>query len=150
MRRLDLINREVDLYASEAESWRQDHSDALQVRDWEDLIAFSIVIYDKLIELDLDVRSETFKSLGVLDDSGICRIEEMCARWLEVSKVVLAVVKQFEDSGYVVEQATRFKECVHEITSALTPDDQFFTGEGLAILQDRAIAEYKAGLFTEV
>jgi len=72
------------------ESWKSDHGEAMDCRDWEDAIAIGINIFHMIQERDEAWREQVFRGTTLLSDEDNIDHLGRYARWLETTREVLA------------------------------------------------------------
>ncbi|MFO0957508.1 MAG: hypothetical protein U0800_08575 [Isosphaeraceae bacterium] len=69
----------------------------------------------------------------------------MFEKWLTISREVDKKIKVMEGSGYQVDYAERFRREIRNIHGALTPDREFFSGDGHEKLLGEAMQDHQEG-----
>lgn len=133
------------------EKWQTEHD---RLRDvcwfWEDVVALAVLTYQRIIDLDSDVRESGFRNdLCQEDETEILdELRKLLQTWYRVSREVLTVGASVEREYGSVEKLSDLQAQVREAQGILTPDDQFFVSESIAQLRDQAIEEHRAGRTT--
>ena len=107
---------------------------------WDEVVAKANFLFDRLIDLDLDIQELVLNDRMEYDPALGEKVRRLLRDWLDVS---LRVIPHVE--GHVVDGADLLRSRVTEARSMLTPGGEFFGGDELARLRDRAIDEHRAG-----
>lgn len=110
-----------------AESWEQDHKQALECAELEGRIHLAIALYDIIARTDyLKLRAiETLKPLPKAQRAAHLReMHDLFAEWFKPCKGLLSALDAMERMGYEVQGAQRFREICHyrEAMLSLNPE----------------------------
>jgi hypothetical protein len=86
-RRRSPVYRQLEAYA---ESWKQDHDEALACRGWEDAIAVGINIFHMLREREQAWRDQVFRGAIPYSEEDNLDQRARFADWLDTTREVLA------------------------------------------------------------
>jgi hypothetical protein len=139
-----LLHDQMKLAESQAERWQQDHEDARDCQVLEFLLRTSLRFLDEIGNLDNKNR------LLVLQGEAEAGAEELAAKlyqhWFKgATTILMPSLTAMEGKGYQVEGAVEFRTACREVKGILTPDAQFFDGERLVDLPDKAIESHRRG-----
>ena len=139
-----LLHDQMKLAESQAEQWQQDHEDARDCHVLEFLLRTSLRFLDEIGNLDNKNR------LLVLQGEAEAGAEELAAKlyqhWFKgATTILMPSLTAMEGKGYQVEGAVEFRTACREVKGILTPDAQFFDGERLVDLRDKAIEAHRRG-----
>lgn len=108
------IQASVSRYQAESESWQQDHDQALQCLEFEQLVAYGISVYQLLGKLNeiwkLRVAEHFVDYDAAMDDA----IELLYRSWLEPCPRILRQITAFESAGFDVVGAREFRAACQE------------------------------------
>lgn len=113
---MTFLQKQLDLWERQADSWKLSHDEAMTCRDVEDVVAFLGTFLRRLRrwsgqwERDVEAGSVEFS----WEQS-----EMFCSwyrRWLELATDVLDTVRQLEAKNYHVEQADRLRTMHHDVS----------------------------------
>lgn len=140
-----LVRRQVELCDQASESWTSDHKDAMQCHDLQEWLAILISTYDLVVRLDERWRHAVFEKLEVHDPAVDREISDLFTRWKHAATIMERRIRDFETKQFDVDHAAALRKRLHEVTSLLTPDREFFTGQALVDLRDDAIDQHRRG-----
>jgi len=128
-----------------AESWMEDHERVMSCFDVEDAIAYGNIIFQRLSEYDVTWHAEVFEDEIPYEEGEFNKIQQNYRDWLQVAKTWLPWIKHHEEKDYEVRGAVEFRENCRKATNLFVPDNQFFQGQKLVDLRDRAIDDHRDG-----
>jgi hypothetical protein len=138
------LQRDIDLYVEIAEKWKQDHEEVMASYSFEDLLAKGVSLFNLIVSAEERWRLEIHRGVIRYSDETYARHVELIRHWLATGERLLPNLKRFEDAGFFVKHAKRFRRCIREAQGILTPDDQFFSHDRLVEERDRAIDEARS------
>ncbi len=115
----------------------------------EEAVANGSSLFDAFLRFDVNWRTAVFRGEIPYDEATESLIADNIRKWVENGEAFLSVVDQLEAGGMVLPDVEPFRSRVAEGRGMLTPDDEFFEGEGLDELTARAIDEDDRGLTVE-
>jgi hypothetical protein len=139
-----LLQDQLKLAESQAEAWKADYEDARDCHVLEFLLRTWLRLLEDIEDLDNKVR------LLVLRGEAEVNAEDAAAdfyqHWFQAAtKTLLPFLTHMEEKGYQVERAVEFRNAYREVQGILTPDGEFFSGEQVAGLRDKAIDAHRRG-----
>ncbi len=138
--RVRFAEREVLRYRRDVEDGAKGHDASDPGWAWDEVVAKANFLFDRLIDLDLDIRELVLSDRMEFDPGLDAKVRGLLRDWLDVS---LRVIPHIE--GRTVDAADLLRTRVEEARSMLTPDGEFFGGDELARLRDDAIDDHRAG-----
>ena len=97
-----------------------------------------------LISADEHLREKAFAGQFDYTEGTRQAFAELFEWWLRPRGRVLPIIDYFEGRGHSVEGANEFRAACEDVVGIITPDAEFFGGDELAELRDRAIDEHRA------
>lgn len=131
--------------AATTEQWKQNYTEAMRCRDFEEWLSIGIETLEHLIRFDEGWRADVLSGELVYDPNQDELITKVLELWLDAARNVESQIAPFERRFGHVEHAARFRECFRMAQSMLTPDELYFTSEKLVAARDQAIDDHRRG-----
>ncbi len=111
------VYRQLEAYG---ESWKQDHSEAMACRDWEDAIAVGISIFRMIREREQAWRDQVFRGVIPCSEDDYFDHLGRFASWLDTTNEVLAqILPELEKRFGAVEGSTELRACAELVEKIL-------------------------------
>jgi hypothetical protein len=147
LQRIEFAQKEVDRFHGDVDSWKLLHDDLQhECWLWEDLIAKGNFLFTRILDLDTDIQESVLSGADEFDPDLDCKIHKILAEWLEVACEIEPHILRLRNQYGTVDGGDELKSHIREARGILTPDNDFFAGDKLAELRDRAIEDNRAGL----
>jgi hypothetical protein len=104
---------------------------------------------DHILDYDVRWRTAVFRGETDYDPAIEERIETGLRAWLNLTESLLAKLQPIRSWGFQPASLETLRPRIAEVRNMLTPDDEFFEGEELDDLTEKAIAEHEAGRTVE-
>jgi len=143
--RIEFTKRQVDRYKDDIQVWEGAHRE-LAEDCWvcEDLIAGANRLFDRLLNLDIQVQEYVLLERG---EAGIQdKLRAVFSNWLTASLQVLPQAERLERDYGRIAGADELSENVKQAKAMLTPDDEFFSSDKLSLCSGEAIEANRSGL----
>ena len=138
-----LLQDQMKLAESQTEAWKQDYKDANNCHILEFLLRTWLHLLDEIGELDNQLRLAVLQGKAEPGEEGIT--EHHYRVWLQGAETVMPLLIDSERKGYQVERSEDFRNGCREVKGILTPDEEFFSSEGLVELRDKAVDAHQRG-----
>ncbi|MDB5876333.1 MAG: hypothetical protein JWQ07_5775 [Ramlibacter sp.] len=136
---LAILDRDV-------ESWKADHEGAMRCRKAEAKAALAVGVFLAIDVIDMSRRAAVFSGRQAFDPTEDAIIESLYREWLESANKVSAVIDAAESDGFEVDYIESFRRAHREARAMFVPDSQFFAGQALTDIRDRAVDDHRGGL----
>ena len=146
------VYRQLEAYR---ESWKKDHEEAMECRDWEDAIAVGLNIFQTLREREDDWREQVFRGTVAFVPDDDLDYRNRYSNWLATTKEVVAdALPDLEREFTLVNGASELRERAQEaerilsewqpphLSAAVGLREMILPAEGAAQL-DRILEEAK-------
>ena len=127
------------------EQWQANHLEAMSVRKLEDVLSLCIETFERISREEEEWRLAVLTGQQASACGERSYFLELYSLWNKVCPEYLERVCSFESRGFSVEHSERFRACLREADGILTSDADFFRGDGLVQLCDKAIDEFRQG-----
>jgi hypothetical protein len=121
-------------------------------RDWQGFLRQTEFVVDRgnwlfgaISRLDLNWHTEVYEGRTTYDANQEAVIKEYYRTWVRPAHDVLCDIEALEKVGLTVTGADKFSRNYREAIGLLKDDADFFGGEALVDLQDRAIDAHREG-----
>jgi hypothetical protein len=104
---------------------------------------------DHILDYDVRWRTAVFRGETGYDPAIEERIEAGLRTWLNLTESLLARLEPIRSWGFRPASLETLRPRIAEVRNMLTPDDEFFEGEELDDLTEKAISEHEAGRTVE-
>lgn len=146
IRRIKFAEKEVKRYRDDVEGWKKLHDDLQEdCWIWEDLIAKANFIFLRYLKLDHDIQQAILTSVIDYSEETEQEMWTLLRDWLDISRQLIPQVDRLKQSYGSVDGSEDLLRNVKEAEAMLTPDDEFFSGDKLVSLRDRAIEDHRSG-----
>ncbi len=129
----------------------QRHNEAMDCRNWEDVIHMAIDAFEWTLRADQSYRVSIYQ--GEEEDIAIEReIEGLFYRWMEVSARLEPHIQRQIEGGFKLDRLAEYRRCVTEIVAivkSLREGDDQTLPDVLIQYRDAAIQEFHNGETTE-
>ncbi len=142
---LSLAQEKTRVYCEESELWKKDHELAMAFYNFQDFLDFGVGLFDSITKIDEDWRLRVLKHEGDYNPDFAQALLRVYKQWLEPCAAIEEVLKFFEHRFGRVDNAGEFRSRCREAQGIVTPDENFFVGDGLASLCDLAVDEHQKG-----
>lgn len=140
--RIQLAEREVRRFREDVEDWSRTIEEMAQSGSvGADLVAKANYLLGRILDLDSSFREHVFRKSFDYSPEVESRLEDVLKQWLDLA-IHVDPSGQLSEAGQAVEE---LRSNIQDVRDMLTPDDEFFQGEGLASLRDDAIRAHRAG-----
>jgi hypothetical protein len=109
------------------------------------LLAFSVFVFDQVTSAEEFIRLEAARKQQPFDPDTEQAVEDLYRVWFDATGKLRRTLESAPKDDRLP-SAERFLECYREARGILTPDDDFFQGDRLNLLRDKAEEEYRGGL----
>jgi hypothetical protein len=147
---LRIVEAHLDALARQSEAWKEDHDKAMACYRLEEVIAYAIFVFDRIVAHDNHWHSEIFNKNAAYNDDLDREIETLFRLWSAQALICLDCAKTMSQQGFRVDGADRLQSQQEEALGILTPDEEFFNSDNLVKLRDSSIDDYRRGDTTEV
>jgi hypothetical protein len=134
--------RQIDIID---EQWKENHLEAMSCWAFEDLLRLCVETFERIGRHDEGWRSSVFRGELPYSYEEEENLLALYADWKDVCEHFLVPLSSFEARGYVIECAERFRSCIGEAHGISTPDAEFFVGDAMVDLRDKAIEDNRRG-----
>jgi hypothetical protein len=138
-----LLHDQMKLAESQAEAWKQDYKEASACHLLEFFLRTWLRFLDEIGECGNQIRLLVLQ--GKAEASAEASAERLYRTWLSGAETVMPFLIELEGKGYQVERSEDFRRGYREVKGILTPDDEFFSGNRLIELRDKAIDAHRRG-----
>jgi len=135
----------------EGEQWLVDHQEAMGCLSFEETLRMGVEWYEFLMRVD----EEAQEALLSEDTSDADRrayhdtMNSQLAQWLTPCARVEQLIRMFQQKGYKIVLADRFRKYHQEAQWILTPDAEKFAKPGFDKLRQTALDELRSGTCAE-
>ena len=129
----------VARFAAAAEPWRSVTDLAAINGEFDAFLASAIALFDEVSAVDAEWHTAMFGGEIPWDEAEWGRVRNLYRDWAEAGRGLLPTLAALEADGRDVVGAVLFRENLNEVKGIMTPDDEFFVGDKLIELRDRAI-----------
>jgi len=145
--RIEYAKKEVERYKHDVEDWKQKHDEVAR-GCWplEDLIANLNCLFNRILDIDIQVHEFIFVQKGAADPALLGQVGDLLTQWASVSEQILLHSKRVAASYGEFEGVPDLAKNARQARAILTPDSEFFAEDKLGCLEDEAIQEHRAGL----
>jgi hypothetical protein len=134
--RVEFAERLVGRFQDDVQSWTPRH-------DAEDVVAWANFIFELIVKIDIWIQ-EYFLVHGTQFDLELHEKPRKLLRyWLDACRKMIGRV---EASQGEVSGLEALRRNIRQAEASLTPDDESFDSDELAVLRDEAIECHRAGL----
>jgi hypothetical protein len=139
------VYRQLEAYE---ESWKPDHAEAMDCRDWEDAIAVGLGVYRMVWERQDTWRDQIFRGVIPYAEEDNREHQARLANWLATTREVLsAILPGLEARFGRVEGAAELRRCAEAVEAVLSawepPRLSMAVGLREQTLSPEAAAEFK-------
>jgi hypothetical protein len=142
--RFGYARKRLDRLREDVGEWARDHDHVREVWRCEDLIRDAVQAYESVERMDEDVRVASAEA-GHIPAEYDSDLRALLASWLADARTLIPVLARCE-ADFEVVGADGFRRTLREVERILAPDTDTFSGERLATLESRALADFRAGL----
>jgi hypothetical protein len=139
----------VEDYSRRAERWQVDHEEAMACQNLEDLLLVGVSLSFGIDMIDTQWREAMMADQVPYASSDEEEIRDFYRTWLAPAEGMLANIARMEARGYEVKWADQFRRACREARAIFIDDSEFFMGDALVELRDRAIDDYREGRTVE-
>jgi hypothetical protein len=116
-----------------------------KLRDMETVLGRGNWLFWAISVVDQNWHTEVYENRVPYNPTEEAEIVDYYRAWLLPTGDLLARIKELESRNYVVTGAEKFRDNCREVRGLLTDDTDFFDGDSLSELQDRAIDAHSEG-----
>ena len=140
----EIHRRRIELFGCEAESWKQDHDEAMECLNLEATIRFGINILDSFLAHEQAFRALVLESAanGVRNETTESALElgvEIVRLWLKPAERLQNSIARFQERGYTVEPASDFAQRIEEAKWIVSPSHDVFNQPAFEAARDAAV-----------
>jgi len=135
---------ELSIYRKDVEDWKAVQERLERCWAWEDLIAKSSYLYDRILALDSEYRDFVFQHPDAYDEALDNKIQQLANDWLALSNDVAEEAAP-SDAEFGTVGIEELKEKMRKMESMLTSDDKLFDTPEMESLCIEAIKDYEQG-----
>ena len=144
---LEIVNRDIHRCKSDIDAWKRDHDELDQdCWVWEDFGKKVNLLFERLLDLDFRIQELFFSDPGMYDPTVSAEVRALFAKWLEVACAIEGEFVRLERDYGHVDGAEELRRKLSQVRDMLSPDEEFFTGDALVDLCEKAIDDHRAGL----
>ncbi len=136
--------------ARRTETWKTDHDGAMLCRDAEATAALAIAVFLAIDVIDMNRRAAVLAGREPFDPAEDDIIEGLYREWTDSAGHVAAMIDAAEADGFDVNFSEPFRRANREAQAMFVPDSQYFSGQALTDLRDRAIDDHRSGLTADL
>jgi len=140
----------VEEYSRRAEGWQADHAEAMACKNLEDLLLLGVSLSFSIDLIDVHWRDAMMAGRTPYSSSDEEEIMGFYRTWLVPSDRMLASIALMEAAGFEVNLADQFRRACREAKAVFVADSDFFTGDAIVEMRDRAIDDYREGRTVEI
>ena len=144
------VERHLKAHEEQAENWKADHEKAMACLEFEEYLDSAISLFQHITRVDEGWHNHVFTYPDRYDPKRDEAILGLYRRWLKLAEGDWETVARLEKEYGTVRGADEFRRCYRAAQGVLTPDDAFFTGEGLVKLRDEAVDAHRRGEAAEM
>ena len=145
--RLPSIEADLDRLRGEVDDRMAEPVDpAEDGRAWGVILRGANAVFGRILELDLEARKSALAEPIDYDPELDAAIRQLLADWHHLAGSIAPHADRARVGDDSFEDVDAFRDNLVQAGAILTPDDEFFGGDELVELQDRAIDEHLAGL----
>lgn len=141
---LKIARRRVNGYQRESE-WMKSHREAMECLDCEAFLQLGIEAYQWLLRADQAIRRSVFEDAIEWPADLNGTLELLFRRWLDPCEFARQRISVQESRGYEVANKDEFLDCCEQVEAIVSSFDDRQLPNGMAVLQDEALAEYRNG-----
>jgi len=137
--------KKVSAYCEESKLWKKDHALAMGYYNFQDFLRDLVGLFDTITKIDEDWRWQVLRHETPYEEAVAESIRKLYESWHEACAAPVGMLPLFESRFGRVENAEELLVRWREAQGILTPDEEFFTGDALAGLRDKATDEHRSG-----
>lgn len=133
----------VHAYSGECEELMARHAEAMDCRDCEDFLQLGIDAFRWLGRADVQYRMRVYRGVAEYDAKFEEDLAALYRLWLKPCDYALQWAEKQLRLEYRLDNLEEFKRCVEEAKALIDPNEE--VTDGIAVLRDEAIEEFRAG-----
>lgn len=133
------------------EQWKRRHNKAMRdIEAFPQVLKTIVSAFHVINEIDNAWNAEVSRQTIPHDEEDVTEIAGYYSDWLRSAEAIERDLAEYQKAGVPFADARAFLECLEECRGLFTPDEEFFDGDRLAALRDRALRAHQRGESSEM